>query len=300
MGMARWPRRKGKESQLANLAGARRDNVGDRLHPYWGRGDRRRGRQGGCSRNPAPTVPIPPTRAETRGRDRGDRGGRRSCVQSTGSSGQGPCLRGRPQPPGLGLETCFQPPSVLGRSGPSVGDRGRGYRRVRRCPRLGQIHPGREAGRVALRLAYLDLRRDLDATVRRPSETSLGPRRAPRSALRTLIWVRALLCQAETRWLTHLRSALLSLPPAMPPDVWEEARRLALGDTRGAIVRLPPLRRSPRAAAMPSRPNRGPPRWTPEEGPWSCCRRPTRRRRQSATPPPPPMAVNPRLVGPRR
>ena len=128
------------------IAGACRNNVGARLHPHRGRGDRHRGRQGGRSRNAAPAVPIPPTRTETRGGDRRDRGGRRSCVQSTGSSGQVRCLRGRPQSPGLGLETCLQPPSVVGRSGPFVGDRGRGYRRVRRRAPAGP-EPSGQGGR---------------------------------------------------------------------------------------------------------------------------------------------------------
>ena len=119
------------------IAGARRNDVGDRLHPHWGRGDRRRGRQGGRSRNAAPAVPIPPTGTQTRGGDRRDRGGRRSCVQSTGPSGQVWFLRGRPGSPGLGLEACLQPASVVGRSGAIVGHRGRGYRRVRRCRQAG-------------------------------------------------------------------------------------------------------------------------------------------------------------------
>ena len=97
--------------------------------------------------------------------------------------------------------------------------------------RLGQIHPGREAGRAALRLAYLDLRKDLHANctaaLREVFASAAGPGQG--AADSHVSWCAP--CQAEIRWLTHLRSALLSLPPAMPPDVWEEARRLALRDT---------------------------------------------------------------------
>ncbi len=98
--------------------------------------------------------------------------------------------------------------------------------------RLGQIHPGREAGRVALRLAYLDLRSSLDASCQATLRDLFGSsgdsgRRAEDPHLG-----RCALCLSERRWLTDLRWALRSLPPAMPSDVWEEARRLALTDTR--------------------------------------------------------------------
>jgi len=89
--------------------------------------------------------------------------------------------------------------------------------------RLGQIHSDWETRRVALRQAYLDLRRDLEtncrATLRRLFESAAN--------LETLATDSHLLscavCQAEARWLTDLRAALGSLPPVMPPDVWEAA-----------------------------------------------------------------------------
>lgn len=98
--------------------------------------------------------------------------------------------------------------------------------------RLGEIRPGRAAGRAALRLAYLDLRWDLDDNCK--------------EALRNFFRLSADLelqgedsglalyspCHAEARWLSDLRLALLSLAPPVPPDVWWEARQLALGDTR--------------------------------------------------------------------
>jgi len=105
--------------------------------------------------------------------------------------------------------------------------------------RLGQSYPGREARRVAVRLAYLDLRRDLDVNCRETLRIVFGSsagleRRAEDSHLGSCA-----LCQAETQWLTDLGSALRSVPPAMPPEVWEEARRLALGDTRRPSLEPP-------------------------------------------------------------
>ncbi len=105
--------------------------------------------------------------------------------------------------------------------------------------RLGQSHPGREARRVALRLAYVDLRRDLDVNCRETLRNVFGSsagleRRADDSHLGSCA-----LCQAETQWLTDLGSALRSVPPAMPTEVWEEARRLALGDTRRPSLEPP-------------------------------------------------------------
>ena len=105
--------------------------------------------------------------------------------------------------------------------------------------RLGQSHPGREARRVALRLAYVDLRTDLDVNCRETLRNVFGSsagleRRADGSHLGSCA-----LCQAETQWLTDLGSALRSVPPAMPTEVWEEARRLALGNTRRPSLEPP-------------------------------------------------------------
>jgi hypothetical protein len=98
--------------------------------------------------------------------------------------------------------------------------------------RLGRIHPGRKAGLVALRLAYLDLRRDLDVDCRSTLRSVFGSTAGPWKRAQYSHLGSCALCQAETRWLTDLGPALRSLPPAMPSDVWEEARRLALEDTR--------------------------------------------------------------------
>jgi hypothetical protein len=98
--------------------------------------------------------------------------------------------------------------------------------------RLGQSHPGIEAGRVALRLAYIDLRSDLDVNCRETLRNAFGSSASPERRAQDSHLGSCELCQAETRWLTDLGSALRSLPPAMPLEVWEETRRLALGDTR--------------------------------------------------------------------
>ena len=99
--------------------------------------------------------------------------------------------------------------------------------------RLGQSHAGMEAGRVALRLAYIDLRSDLDVNCRETLRNAFGCSAGPESRAQDSHLGSCALCQTEMRWLTDLGSALRSVPPAMPPEVWEEARRLALGDTRG-------------------------------------------------------------------
>ena len=99
--------------------------------------------------------------------------------------------------------------------------------------RLGQSHAGMEAGRVALRLAYIDLRSDLDVNCRETLRDAFGCSAGPESRAQDSHLGSCALCQAETRWLTDLGSALRSVPPSMPPEVWEEARRLALGDTGG-------------------------------------------------------------------
>jgi hypothetical protein len=98
--------------------------------------------------------------------------------------------------------------------------------------RLGQSHPGMEAGRVALRRAYIDLRSDLDVNCRETLRNAFGSSASPERRAQDSHLGSCALCQAETRWLTDLGSALRSVPPAMPSEVWEEARRLALGDTR--------------------------------------------------------------------
>ena len=149
--------------------------------------------------------------------------------------------------------------------------------------RLGQVPTGRDGGLAAVRLAYLDLRRDLDvdcaATLRGIyRSTADSEKRAGDSHLDSCA-----LCQAETGWLTDLGSALRSLPPAIPSDVWEEARQLALEGTRRRSHDLPaPI--EPPTPGMSSRPDP----CTLEEVPWSCCRHPTRRR----MPPPLRAAVN--------
>jgi hypothetical protein len=98
--------------------------------------------------------------------------------------------------------------------------------------RLGQIQLGREAGCADLCLAYLDLRRDLDVSCRATLRNVFGSSAGPEKRAEDTHLGSCARCQAETRWLTDLRSALRSLAPAMPPDVWEQARRLALGDVR--------------------------------------------------------------------
>ena len=98
--------------------------------------------------------------------------------------------------------------------------------------KLGQSHLGIEAGRVALRLAYIDLRSDLDVNCRETLRNAFGSSASPERRAQDSHLGSCALCQAETRWLTDLGSALRSLPPVMPPEVWEEARRLALGDAR--------------------------------------------------------------------
>ena len=99
--------------------------------------------------------------------------------------------------------------------------------------RLGQTHAGIEAGRVALRLAYIDLRRDLDVNCRETLRSVFGSSPGPEKRAEESHLGSCALCQAETSWLTDLGSALRSLPPVMSPKVWEEARQLALGATRG-------------------------------------------------------------------
>jgi hypothetical protein len=100
--------------------------------------------------------------------------------------------------------------------------------------RLGKIHPGKEAARVTLRLAYLDLRTDLDESCRATLYNIFGSfAGAEKLAEENTHLKSCALCQAETRWLTNLRSALGNLPSAMPAAVWEEARRSVPGDDRG-------------------------------------------------------------------
>ena len=99
--------------------------------------------------------------------------------------------------------------------------------------RLGQVHSDGEAGRIALCLAYLDLRRDLDADCRTALGNVFGSSTGPEKRAGVAHVGSCARCQAEAEWLTDLRSALRSLPPAMPPDVWEEAQRLALDDFPG-------------------------------------------------------------------
>ncbi len=95
--------------------------------------------------------------------------------------------------------------------------------------RLGQTHPDREAGRLALRLAYLDLRRDLDSSCRAALRDLFGLAAGPEQRAGDSHLGSCAVCQAETRWLSDLGSALRSVPPAMPPDVWAEARRIFRG-----------------------------------------------------------------------
>jgi hypothetical protein len=100
--------------------------------------------------------------------------------------------------------------------------------------RLGQVRPGKEAARVTLRLAYLDLRSDLDESCRATLYDIFGSSAGFEKLAEDNTHLKSCaLCQAETRWLTDLRSALGNLPSAMPAAVWEEARRSVLGDDRG-------------------------------------------------------------------
>jgi hypothetical protein len=93
---------------------------------------------------------------------------------------------------------------------------------------------GREDGLVALHLAYLDLRRDLDvncrATLRRVFASRAGTEKRADDAHLTS----CARCQAESRWLTDLRTAFLSPLPTMPPEVWDEAQQ--------HVLEVPPVR----------------------------------------------------------
>ena len=89
--------------------------------------------------------------------------------------------------------------------------------------RLGQIHPGREAGLVALRLAYLDLRRDLDVGCRATLRSVFGSSSGPREArCETPIWLRALCVKPRHGGSPTLDRLCAACLPAMPSDVWEE------------------------------------------------------------------------------
>ena len=93
---------------------------------------------------------------------------------------------------------------------------------------LGQIDP--QAGRLTVRLAYLDLRRDLNDRCR-ATLRSICCSSDPETALAADDHLRSCaLCQAEARWLTDLGSALRSLPSPLPDAVWEGARRVAAGE----------------------------------------------------------------------
>ena len=85
---------------------------------------------------------------------------------------------------------------------------------------------------MTVRLAYVDLRRDLDdrglTTLR-----SIFSSPDPETALAGDDHLHSCaLCQAEARWLTDLGSALRSLPSPLPDFVREGARRVAAGDDR--------------------------------------------------------------------
>jgi hypothetical protein len=117
--------------------------------------------------------------------------------------------------------------------------------------RLGQVHPRKEAARVTLRLAYLDLRTDLDERCRATLRTVFGSLAGPEKLAEDNTHLKSCaLCQAETRWLTDLRSSLGTLPSAMPAAVWEEARRFVLGDDSETVTRPGP---SPSPEASPGR-----------------------------------------------
>jgi hypothetical protein len=105
--------------------------------------------------------------------------------------------------------------------------------------RLAKTHSDRAAGRVALRLAYFDLRGDLDEDCKAALRNAFRFSADPEERDEDPHLASCDLCQAEVRWLTDLRSALLSLTPPMPPEVWREARRLALGDTRRESYDVP-------------------------------------------------------------
>jgi hypothetical protein len=93
---------------------------------------------------------------------------------------------------------------------------------------LGQIDP--QAGRLTVRLAYLDLRRDLNDRCR-ATLRSICCSSDPETALAADNHLRSCaLCQAEARWLSDLGSALRSLPSPLPDAVWEGARRVAAGE----------------------------------------------------------------------
>ncbi len=93
---------------------------------------------------------------------------------------------------------------------------------------LGQIDP--QAGRLTVRLAYVDLRRDLNDRCR-ATLRSICCSSDPETALAGDDHLHSCaLCQAEARWLTDLGSALRSLPSPLPDSVWEGARRVAAGE----------------------------------------------------------------------
>ena len=125
---------------------------------------------------------------------------------------------------------------------------------------LGQIDP--QAGRLTVRLAYVDLRRDLNDRCR-ATLRSIFCSSDPETALAGDDHLRSCaLCQAEARWLTDLGSALRSLPSPLPDFVWEGARRVAAGEDGarafastghdGANTKTAPLRR-PRLSEPTSR-----------------------------------------------
>ena len=158
--------------------------------------------------------------------------------------------------------------------------------------RLGQSHQGMEAGRVALRLAYIDLRRDLDVNCRETLRNAFGSSADPERRGSGL--PSGFMCSVSGRdavahrpWIRSAQRA----PGAAP-------RSLGGSTTARPGRHVTPVARSPLRRSDPDRQCRlgptAPLQHTPEQTPWSCSRRPIRRRRQSATPPPPPMAVNPR------
>lgn len=99
--------------------------------------------------------------------------------------------------------------------------------------RLGHIYPRSEAARVALRLAYLDLRGDLDQRCRATLGNVFGSSAGPEKLAEDIHLNSCAVCRVETRWLSDLRSALGILPSAMPATVWEEVRRFLLEDDGG-------------------------------------------------------------------
>ncbi len=98
--------------------------------------------------------------------------------------------------------------------------------------RLGLPRPGRAAERATLGLAYLDLRMDLDENCRAALRNVFRSSADPEMQYADPHLAFCALCHEEAQWLTDLRSALLSLSPPMPSDVWWEAQRVVLGETQ--------------------------------------------------------------------